>query len=274
MQNVLLELEGLALNEQWEFKHLQKDPNKPLPILHSYLHHTYGRLVLEKKVAINEQAKMAALNTGLVDHRYEPIYALFEPNDSGNCPWQLRGFCIAGEDANGQNLVRYFNPLPGRAHYFDQPADLLYDTRMGEPELDWRHLVIERIDRFPDEFIEDHWPRGFSKEVTSEMSEDERRAYFARLGHAVEADMRAYRMIINRVKDAVNLAIKRVSWNFKAAVPQYYPRVRQLQLLLPVCLVSDEGGRSLGCRENRVGKISRAYHSASRLGLPERTANL
>jgi hypothetical protein len=45
---------------------------------------------------------------------------------------------------------------------------------------------------------------------------------------------------MNRIKDAVDLSIKRVSWNFKTAVPQYYPRVRKLQLLLPVCLVSDE----------------------------------
>jgi hypothetical protein len=45
---------------------------------------------------------------------------------------------------------------------------------------------------------------------------------------------------MNRVKDAVDLSIKRVSWNFKTAIPQYYPRVRALQLLLPMCLVSDE----------------------------------
>jgi hypothetical protein len=31
-----------------------------------------------------------------------------------------------------------------------------------------------------------------------------------------------------------------VSWNFKTAVPTYYPIIRELQLLLPICLVSDE----------------------------------
>ena len=55
-----------------------------------------------------------------------------------------------------------------------------------------------------------------------------------------EQDNRTYRRIINRVKDAVDLSIKRVSWNFKTAIPQYYPRVARLQLLLPLCLVSDE----------------------------------
>lgn len=240
LPNVLSELKGLALKEHWEFKNQPIDPNRPLPILYSYLHHTFGRLVLEKKVVVSDSAPLAAINTGLVDPRYEPIFALFEPNDTGPRPWQLRGFCIAGEDANGQNLVRHFNPLPQPAHYFDQPADLLYDTRMGMPELDWRHVIIERIDRYPEEFIEDHWPSNFPKEDTSQMSGAERTLYYDKVGAAIEDNKRTYRKIMNRVKDAVDLSIKRVSWNFKTAIPQYYPRVKQLQLLLPVCLVSDE----------------------------------
>lgn len=45
---------------------------------------------------------------------------------------------------------------------------------------------------------------------------------------------------MNRLRDAVDVSIKRVEWNFKTAIPTYYPRVRKVQLLLPVCLVSDE----------------------------------
>ncbi len=208
--NVLAELKGLTRGgERWEFKNTPHDPEHPLPILHSYLRHTFGRLVLEKKVLVNEEASLAAFNTGLVDRRYEKIYALFSPNDPPR-PWRLAGFCIAGEGANGQDLVRYFNPLPAPAHYFDNPLELLYDIRCGEPELDWKHVIIDR------------------------------RGYNLQLGKAIEQDSRTYRRIMNRVKDAVDLSIKRVSWNFKTAIPQYYPRVRQLQLLLPLCLVSDE----------------------------------
>jgi cold shock CspA family protein len=243
LPNTLAELEALALDERWEFQDSVHDPKRPLPILRSYLLHTFGRLVLEQKVVVAEHAELAAFNTGLVDPRYEPIYALFAPNnDSARNPWQLAGFCIAGEGANGQNLVRHFNPLPAAPHYFDDPADLLYDIRNGEPELDLRHIVIERIDRYPPEFIEDHWPRGFPMRDLSQMPPDERRDYYSELGKAIEQDNRTYRRIISRVKDAVDLSIKRVSWNFKTAVPQYYPhpRVRKLQLLLPICLVSDE----------------------------------
>jgi hypothetical protein len=154
--------------------------------------------------------------------------------------WQLSGFCISGEGADGQNLVRHFNPLPPPAHYFDTPTDLLYDARAGKPELDWNHIVIENIRRYPTEFLEDHCPSGFALEADPEASEDHGEQYYRELGRATEADNRTYRRIMNRMKDAVDLSIKRVLWNFKTAIPQYYPRVRRLQLLLPVCLVSDE----------------------------------
>jgi hypothetical protein len=91
LPNVLAELAGLALKgEQWEFKNSPHNPERPLPILLSYLFHTFGRLVLEKKVLVNDAASLAAFNTGLVDQRYEKIYALFSPNDNarvpGDCP--------------------------------------------------------------------------------------------------------------------------------------------------------------------------------------------
>jgi hypothetical protein len=238
--NVLAELRGLALEERWEFGNAPRDPDRPLPILHSYLLHTFRRLVLESKVIVNEKASVAAFNTGLVDRRYETIYALFASKDDPRQPWQLAGFCIAGEGSNGQNLVRHFNPLPPPAHYFDTPTDLLYDTRVGKPELDWSHIVIDNIARYPTEFIEDHCPVGFSLEANPEASTDQGERYYRELARAIEADNRTYRRIMNRMKDAVDLSIKRVSWNFKTAIPQYYPRVRKLQLLLPVCLVSDE----------------------------------
>ena len=51
---------------------------------------------------------------------------------------------------------------------------------------------------------------------------------------------RTYRGIMNRLRDAVDLSIKRTGWSFKTAVPRYYPRVRKLQLLVPLCLETDE----------------------------------
>ena len=240
LPNVLTKLATLALPERWEFKNAPANLERPLPILHSYLLHTFGRLVLEQKVRVNEKVSLAAFNTGLVDPRYEPIHALFSPNADPRAPWQLSAFCIAGEGADGQNLVRHFAPLPSPAHYFDNPLDLLYDIRAGKPELDWKHIIIQRIDRYPADFVQDHLPPGFESKDTARLTEDERKEYFQSLGTAIETNSRTYRRIMNRVKDAIDLSIKRVTWNFKTAIPTYYPRVQRLQLLLPVCLVSDD----------------------------------
>jgi len=75
LPNVLNELKALALSERWGFSRVAPDPAKPLPILWSYLSYTFARLVLERKVMVNEQATFAAFNTGLVDSRFEPIPA-------------------------------------------------------------------------------------------------------------------------------------------------------------------------------------------------------
>ncbi len=255
----LNDLAALALPERWEFKDTAADPDRPMPILYSYLIHTFGRLVLEKKICISSSGNFAAFNTGLVDRRYEPIYALFRRQDDPRSPWQLVDFCTAGERMAGQNLVRYFNPLPPQAHYFNEPADLLYDVRQGEPEISWRHVVIERIDRYPQEFIEEHWPSRIPARDTSSMTKDERSDYVRAWGVAIEEDARLYRRIMNRVRDAVDLCIKRVSWNFKTAVPQYYPPVKKLQLLLPLCLVDDDAVDLALAVERTVSKNYLAY---------------
>ena len=45
---------------------------------------------------------------------------------------------------------------------------------------------------------------------------------------------------MNRLEDAVKTALKRARWNFKTAIPQYYPTRDEMSLLLPLALVSDE----------------------------------
>lgn len=237
---MLTVLQDLALPERWEFQGTPYDPNRPFPILFSYLRHTFGRLMISDQVSVDATNSWAAFNTGLVDARYEPIYALCARNDRGPQPWRLSGFCIPGEGQHGQNLVRYFKPLPARAHYFDNPVDLLYDVQVGEPQLDWDHIIVERINRYPQDFLQEFLPGDKTSPVGQGGGPDAQREFYRKLGARIKNDDAIYRRITNRVRDAVNLSIKRVTWNFKTAVPQYYPRTQQLQLLLPLCLVSDE----------------------------------
>ena len=46
--------------------------------------------------------------------------------------------------------------------------------------------------------------------------------------------------IKNRIQDATEHAIKRVRWNFKTAIPIYYPGQKQISLLLPLALVDED----------------------------------
>jgi hypothetical protein len=60
------------------------------------------------------------------------------------------------------------------------------------------------------------------------------------LSDGIEADNRCMRAIKRRLEDGKWLAEKRIRWNFKTAIPQYYPRFNLMSLLLPLALINDE----------------------------------
>ena len=67
-----------------------------------------------------------------------------------------------------------------------------------------------------------------------------RRAAYDELREAVEDNVRIKRRLINRLDDAIELAQKRVEWNFKTAVPGFYPTKNTMSLLLPLDLTENE----------------------------------
>lgn len=236
----LKQLSELALAERWYY-HEQETAN-PLPILDNYLRYTFWRLQQEGG-KILEEGDCACFNTGLVDKRYEPIYASFKKvkaKDTGEDKWMFLAFCIAGEDTHGKNLVRNFKDLPEGPHYFKNTADVIYDAK-SQPQLDIEHIIIENTDRLPESFLADHWPSGFARQDHKSFSTIfEKKEYYSRLGRAIKSDSKVYRSISNRIKDAVILAVKRVQWNFKTAIPVYFPVSNEMSLLLPLSLIDDE----------------------------------
>lgn len=236
-QSTIEKLKKFALNERWYYKDL--NPDFPYPILTSYLHYTFFKLSKERgKILTN--GKYAVFNTGLVDDRYEPIYALFKDNDSGTQPYRLVDFCIPGEGYAGKELVRNFKNMPLRAHYFSDVSDMLYDTRSGEPELDMKHIILDNAGRLPLNFLSENSPKNFILKNPDLLSIEERIVYHRNLSAAIENDSKTYRNLTNRLKDAIALAIKRIEWNFKTAIPMYYPTQDKMSLLLPLSLTDDE----------------------------------
>jgi hypothetical protein len=238
--DTLEELATLALKENWYFGS-HRPAGFQYPILDNYLTYTFLRLQHEKKVLVSTDQSYSAFNTGLVDHRFEPIYALLAPDRLGRPqPWFLLSFCIAGEGRAGKELVSHFNPLPQPAHYFAKAVDMFYDVNEGAPQVDWRHIINDNVDRLPLQFIEENCPAKFQPVNPRELSEEALADYKERFSEALDADPRAYRDLIRRLGDALEVALRRTRWNFKTAIPMYFPGKKNISLLLPLGVLSDE----------------------------------
>jgi len=127
-RQVINDLKNMALKERWYYK--AQNPAFPFPILSKYLTYTFFRLSKEPgKIKMTDQ--YASFNTGLVNNLYEPIYALFEKNKvQDRQEWYFHEFCISGVGKAGKILASYFNPLPQRAHFFNNPSELIYDSNV------------------------------------------------------------------------------------------------------------------------------------------------
>ncbi len=164
-----------------------------LPILRSYIRHTFSRLVEQDKIAYgtSPDGPRAAFNTGLVTDNQEEIYGLLaeKPADDGY-PWRFLGWV---KESDGR-IAGVFSPRPARATYWEDPTVLFYDCRLPLI-LDWDHFVRDNISRYP-------------------------------------KDLQTEAMALMVTRSAVDRAKERVERNYKAAVPQFHRGEVQLLLPL------------------------------------------
>ena len=249
------ELAEKALAEKWYYGAANAADAENYPILKNYLAYTFKRLVFEDKILYGDVAdaahageEYAAFNTGLVDQKYEYIYALFKKNTMSPQPyWYLLDFVVAGEQS-GKTLARLFYPLPKRADYFEnQFRNMVYDTST-QLLCDYTHIIVERIGRFPLRFLQENCPPNMLEidgvkleEVYPKHTKDsERKHYFEQLGERIRNTPMVLNNLKNRLEAAIHLTLKRVEWNYKTAIPVYFPTRNLCSLLLPLCL-SEEG---------------------------------
>lgn len=238
-EKALRKLQDIALPERWDFEN--SDRGKPLPILRNYLRYTFERLHVEKKIAYSDDNEYAVFNTGLVNKLYSSIYALFSRNkNAGKQLWFFIDFAVEGEDRAGKTLVNKFRILPNPAEYFSDITDVYYDVKMSEPILDTQHILVERAERLPIKFLKSFGPNNFSYQDYNSLPLDKKDEYAKSLKEALKKDVDALRRMQNKMDSAVKLAIKRVRWNYKTAIPMYYPKRQKMHLLLPLCLGNDQ----------------------------------
>lgn len=221
-------------------------PKHRFTILKSYICTTFFRLESEGKICIADDRSFAAFNTGLVNRRYDDIYACFERNSTAwidEWEWKFAGFTTSGRRGLGKRLVELFNPLPEPAEYFARKEDLLYDLDK-ELIIDDDHVLIDNMSRLPLDFLaEELRDDADAMDVIAEIRTADvagKRRLYKELGDILEDDDRLFRRVRARLNEAVDTAKKRVRWNFKTAIPSYYPRGNTMSLLLPICLMDDD----------------------------------
>lgn len=234
--NVIASLKRLALPERWFYS--EQTPANPFPILKNYLTYTFFRLLKEDKIAY--QDGYAAFNTGLVNRLYEPIYALFEKNRvTGKQEWYFDAFCVAGGGLYGRILATHFNPLPECARFFKDVNEIIYDVYSPLPEIDWNNIILHNLSRLPMAFLEKYLSDAVQIKDTAFMKNTEKTHYFHKIANALQHNNDTLHAIKNRFKECLSLALKRVQWNYKMAIPMYYPATNSILLLLPLALADD-----------------------------------
>lgn len=239
INDFLSQLAEMAIAERWSFPNgLPLYPKNA--ILWSYIKYTFCRLQYQNKVIFSINGDYAAFNTGLVDNRYMSIIALFKRNkrEEAQSEWIFSSFVISGE-GKGKILNNYFVGSAEPATYTDNAQDLIYDITLGTPLVDYDHIIVEHVERLPEELISTVAPQ-FPKKNTDEMTKDELNEYYSSLRIFIMNNPSVYRSILNRFSSAIDLALKKVRWNYKNAVPMFYPKENRMCLLLPLCLVDDE----------------------------------
>lgn len=243
----------VALEEKWYYK--EKD-RMSKPILKNYLSYTFERLLyedsLEEEAAkkenrepqkkILENSQYAVWNTGLADSIYDPVYAFFIRNDGRNPnvrqPWIFLAFDTA--NSSYQNIISEFRNPPRRAEYFSSPSDLYYDCKAQKPTLNWRHFFKDNIERLPMGFIKRGAPDGFQFKDVNNLSYSEKENYFKELADAIYADDDWLQYLTTRFRNALDISLSRVAWNYKTTIPvNYFDKqngTQKISLLLPLAL--------------------------------------
>ncbi len=247
-QEFLKELAETALPENWDYRGNRE--NGRYYILKKYIQYTFYRLQQENKVCISE-GNFAAFNTGLVNNRYQDIFACFVPNPKHDTnellpEWKFESFAIAGQrgkDGSGKLLTSYFNPLPSLPKYYESISDLFYD--LNAPLVtDYEHIIIDNIDRLPMDYLReccfsDEEAQSLLDQVERAMTREKKKQAYYQLSSFIIENDRIYRRMKARMEDAIETTLKRVRWNFRTAVPCYFPKGNCMSLMLPLALADD-----------------------------------
>ena len=230
----LSELAALARPEKWHFS----DEAEGYEILKNYIAYTFYKVNLEGKVFKSKDSKFAAFHTGLASASYDDIYMCFTGSgDPQNPAWRYAGICTTEKGYFHKHLISYCNPLPQPAQYIKRKEDVLYDMNK-KLYVEFEHIILKRLHRIPLEFLKMQLflvPEAFSVICEIENANgSEIPSLYEKLSQTIEASPTAYEILKNALNAIVEKTLKIIRWNYRLAIPSYFPTGDTMSLLLPM----------------------------------------
>lgn len=269
----------LALPENWSYKESPADDD--FPILKSYLAYTFAKLWKDKQVYVSVNGQYSVFNTGLVNRNYQYIYVIFEKN-TGSKAWRFLTFANPGVKYGGRILSGNFISLPQPAHYFKNIDDISYvianDKTPDEqlPDLQPDHYFVDHPDRLPIDFLRDGCRKNadilalLNVDISS-MNSEEKADHWQKIGEAIGDDPDVYDDLEASFRNAVRKAIMRASWNYRTAIPVYFPSYDKMSILLPLSFGTNSEAEVALVVERNI--TSQKYTAPTILSLPTAYAN-
>lgn len=203
----LLDIRAKAEVEEWDYI---KSPTSRIPVLNSYINHTFDRLEAQGKLVKGQSSKEKKdyiyFNTGLVTPFQDEIYGYFEkvPAITKLGTWGIKQpeYEFLEFETDQSRFRKFFPSSPDIATYFAEAEirELIFD-----PSLNGGKIIIDR------EHIKNRKSR-FPANVSNLDDES----------------------FFDAISKSIELAAKRVRRNYKTAIPHFYDG--KIQFLLPLCM--------------------------------------
>lgn len=240
--NAFAALKEIARDEPWDLG--SEGQRQPFSLLASYLDATFKRASSpsQNKLKIKESGGQywALFNTGLVDRWFNSIYILFVEDE--RFVWRLSQIAVPTR-GDGRQLLKIFDQheFPDPNRYFDKGDEVVMLLKDPSKPIPFReeHIIDDAIanNRYPPEFLERFCPEDFTWDSDYEkLDKHKRNRFLESYAKAIKNDDTAYLEFKRAIEQAIVQAQRRTTWNFKTAIPGYYPRHDKMQLYLPLSL--------------------------------------
>lgn len=235
LYNDLCEKSKMLKNERWSIE----GNDCEYFILKQYLKVTFYKARLDGQIFENEKEGTAIFNTGLVDDYYDDLYCFLSKNENEedfyNRKWSYGGFYTGL--TSEKNINKMFSKKPSKPQYIKSGDDVFFDTTK-KINCDYEHILEDNSNRLPNKFIRKalNNVEGFEDFCKQKNIRNEQNILKEYLEQYPEQKKNAFRLVKEQLEIAVNNAKKRCEWNYKTAIPIYYPRNNSISLLLPLFL--------------------------------------